>query len=142
LPISDNDALFALIGTTYGGDGQTTFALPDLRGRVPVHIGSGGASTYVLGQVGGVEGVTLLTQQLPQHTHLAAASSGAGTSSSPANGFWAAWGSAPYSTSSPNVQMDPVGIGLTGGGQPHENRPPVLALNYMISLFGVFPSQN
>jgi microcystin-dependent protein len=142
LPISQFGALFNLIGTTYGGDGQTTFGVPDLRSRVPLHIGSNGVTNYVLGQSGGVENVTLTTAQLPQHSHVPAASSGAGTSTSPLNGFWAAWGNAPYSTSPPNVSMDATGIGMTGGSQPHENLPPVLALNFVISLFGIFPSQS
>jgi microcystin-dependent protein len=141
--VAQNTALFSLLGTTYGGDGQTTFGLPDLRGRVPLHFGvSRAGSTYVLGQQGGAERVTLVSQQLPGHSHVAAASGNAGTLTSPSGGVWAAWGDSPYSTAVPNVAMDAAGIGMTGGGQAHENRPPILAMNFIIALVGIFPSRS
>lgn len=144
LPIADNDALFQLIGTTYGGDGQTTFALPDLRGRVPVHMGTGpGLSTRVLGQVGGQETVTLTTNQIPSHGHAPTASTQRGTQTSPANGVWAGSATAAlYSSATPGVAMNPAAVGVAGGSQPHENRIPFLAVNFIISLYGIFPSQN
>ncbi len=142
LPISGNDALFSLIGTTYGGDGQNTFALPDLRGRVPVHVGQGpGLSSYTLGQGGGSETVTLTSNQIPAHTHTPRASSGGGTANSPANNVWAAATDVSPFNTAPNVAMNPNAVGPAGGSQPHENMLPFLAVNFIISLFGIFPSQ-
>ena len=145
LPISENETLFNLIGTTYGGDGQTTFALPNLQSRVIIHQGQGpGLSPYVIGQNGGVESVTVTTSQLPVHNHTANCSSSAGSQSSPVGNLWAgdaAGLTAEYSNSQ-NGQMNAAAIGPSGGSQPHENRMPLLAMNYIISLFGVFPSQN
>jgi microcystin-dependent protein len=145
LPIDQYTTLFQLIGTTYGGDGQTTFALPNLQSRVIVHQGQGpGLSSYVIGQNGGVESVTLTTPQIPNHNHAANCSTSAGSQSSPVNNIWAgdaAGLTAEYSNSQ-NGSMHPNAIGVTGGGQPHENRMPLLAMNYIISLFGIFPSQN
>lgn len=137
--IADNETLFALLGTTYGGDGVTNFALPDLRGRVPVHKGQGnGLSLYVPGQVGGVESVTLLVPHLPQHNHGAAATSTPANTNSPVNNMPA--------ISTPNIylptdgqSMAPDAIGLTGGGLPHENRQPSLGVTYIIALEGFFP---
>jgi microcystin-dependent protein len=142
LSISENETLFQLIGTTYGGDGSSTFAVPDLRGRAPIHLGTGpGLGTYVIGQSLGVESVTLNTNQLPAHTHVPLANSGPG-SGSPANAVWAAGSSIlPYNTAAPDVQMQAT-VGPAGGSQPHENMSPFLAMNYIISLFGIFPSQN
>jgi microcystin-dependent protein len=137
LPISDYETLFTLIGTTYGGDGQQTFALPNLVSRIP--FGDGG--TQVIGQAGGLESVTLSSAQMPVHSHLAQASDGAGTSTSAANFVWASSEDTPYTTAAPNVTMDPTAVGSTGGSQPHENRPPFLAMTFIISLFGIFPSQ-
>jgi microcystin-dependent protein len=147
LPIAQNTALFALLGTTYGGNGQTTFALPDLRGRVPLHAGGGtgpGLSTYNLGESAGVENVTLLAGQMPAHNHLMNASSANGTSDSPANGIMGknASGVPQYGTGAPNATMAAGAIGAAGSNQPHENRPPYLGLNFVICLEGIFPSRN
>ena len=139
MPIAENDALFNLIGTTYGGDGQTTFALPDLQSRVPVHVGPG----FALGQSGGVESVTLTTSQIPAHSHVPQANSAAGTQPSPANGVWASTNPSinNYSNVAPSLNMDPAAIGPSGGSQPHDNMVPFLAVNFILSLFGIFPSQ-
>ena len=143
LPIAQYDALFALIGTTYGGDGQTTFALPNLQGRLPVHFGSGaGLSPYTLGQAGGAETVTLVTTQLPQHGHPPLAQSNPG-GGSPSGGVWAAAGTAIYDTSGtpPDAPMRTDLVGTFGGSQPHDNIQPFLCINFIIALEGVFPSQ-
>jgi microcystin-dependent protein len=142
LAISDFEALFNLIGTTYGGDGQTTFALPNLQSRVVIHQGTG-ISTYTLAQTGGVEAVTVTMNQLPIHTHAGNCSSSAGSKSSPVGNIWAADAAgltAEYSNSQ-NGPMNAAAIGASGGNQLHENRMPFLAMNYIISLFGIFPSQ-
>jgi microcystin-dependent protein len=143
LPISENETLFNLIGTTYGGDGQTTFALPDLRGRVPLHMGQGpGLSNRILAESSGTETVTLTTQQIGLHTHPALCSSGGGSpSSDPANATWAASDVAIYSNAA-STGFIGGGIQTTaaGGSQPHDNMIPFLCINYIISLFGVFPS--
>ena len=150
LPISEYETLFNLIGTTYGGDGQSTFALPDLQGRAPVHMGQGGGlSNYLIGQNGGVESVTLTTQQIPSHNHLAQVSTSPGNSASPSNTILAneAIGLAAANAFSYNAfggtqsTLAPVTLSNTGGQQAHENRLPLLVLNYIISLFGVYPSQ-
>lgn len=143
LPIAQNDALFALIGTTYGGDGQETFALPDLRGRIPIHAGtlSGSGSNYPIGSAAGVESVTLTTGQMPAHTHLPQAGS-YGNSDTPAGNFFAASATVdPFVTVPPNSAMNPATVQPAGGSQPHDNQPPYLAINFIISLFGIFPSQ-
>jgi microcystin-dependent protein len=139
--ISQNDSLFILIGTTYGGDGQSTFALPNLQSRVPIHVGNG----FALGQSGGTEEVTLTTQQIPVHTHPAACKGGTntGNSATPANTVWASQSSfGIYTTdfSSP-VQMNPGAMQPSGGSQPHDNMVPFLCINFILSLFGIFPSQ-
>jgi microcystin-dependent protein len=136
LPISDFETLFNLIGTTYGGDGQSTFALPNLASRVPVHQGG----TFVMGQLGGQETVTLTLPQLPVHNHVPTANTAAGQTS-PANGIWAGSALNQFATGTPNLQMASVAIGNAGGSQPHDNMLPFLAVNFIISLFGVFPSQ-
>lgn len=145
LPISENEVLFQLIGTTYGGDGQSTFALPDLQGRVPIHMGTGsGLSTYQLGENGGVESVTLTTQQIPIHTHPAlCVTSGGSASSDPTNGLWQNSDSLQYSNLPADAFMgaSPIMTSPVGGSQPHENQVPFLCVNYIISLFGIFPSQ-
>ncbi|MDQ3262848.1 MAG: tail fiber protein [Myxococcota bacterium] len=143
MPIAENDVLFTLIGTTYGGDGQETFALPDLRGRVPVHMGQGpGISAYYQqGQMAGVESVTLSTQQIPTHTHTPAGSFNAGTLTDPNNGVWAASALNGYGTSAPDTNLSPQAVGPVGGSQPHDNMPPYLTVSFIISLFGIFPSQ-
>lgn len=137
IPISENDALFNLIGTTYGGDGQETFALPDLRGRIPIHQDSG----LIIGQMAGVETVTLNVNQIPIHTHVPQALSGSGNNTSPAGNVWAGSTQAIYTNAAPTVNMNPNASGVTGGSQPHENMMPFLVISYIISLFGVFPSQ-
>ncbi|HTD23814.1 MAG TPA: tail fiber protein [Terriglobales bacterium] len=138
IPISQNDALFNLIGTTYGGDGQSTFALPNLQSRVPVHVGPG----FALGQTGGAETVTLTTSQIPAHSHVPQAFSATGNLSSPANGVWASSSPATdYGDTPPGIAMDPAAIGSAGGSQPHDNMVPFLVINFILSLFGIFPSQ-
>lgn len=139
LSISENDVLFQLIGTTYGGDGQNTFALPDLQGRIPVHVGP----SVNLGQNGGSETVTLTTPQIPVHGHIPLATSGGTATASPGSNTWgtAAGSSNPYSNVAPDTQMNASSIGNTGGNQPHDNMMPFLCINFIISLFGVFPSQ-
>lgn len=143
LAISQNDALFALIGTTYGGDGQITFALPNMQGRVPVHQGNlGGGGSYVLGQVGGTEQVTLALSQMPAHTHTAQGNASDGGQSSPANNFWGSAADNRYSTTAPAAPMNNLALALSGGSQPHENMLPFQCINFIIALFGIFPSQN
>lgn len=151
LSIAQNTALFSILGTTYGGNGQTTFGLPDFRGRVAVGTGQGpGLSPYVLGQLGGTETVTLTVQQMPSHNHLMNANEGNGKSQNPANGFLAA-GVVPtqsnaavsnYASSSDGTLLSATAISLTGGSQPHNNIQPYLGMNYIICLFGIFPSRN
>jgi microcystin-dependent protein len=145
MPISENDAMFNVIGTTYGGDGQETFALPNLQGRVPLHQGTGGDGiTYQLGESGGVESVTLTTQQIPIHSHAPIASNDAGTSPTPQNSIWAAAGTGDqiYQDQAPNLNMRTGLVGPTGGSQPHQNMGPYLVISFIISLFGLFPSPN
>lgn len=140
LPISGNEALFQLLGTTYGGDGQSTFGLPDLRGRIPLHFGNG----FIQGETGGVEEVTLTTNQIPAHTHaLLCSSGGQPTSANPQAGLWAPSDVTQYSTQANNVQMGNPTItsDTTGGSQPHNNFMPYLCVDFIISLFGVFPPQ-
>ena len=140
LPISENETLFAVIGTTYGGDGETTFALPNLQSRIPVHNGQGsGLSSYILGETGGVEEVTLTVNQIPNHTHPPLAAN-VGGSDTPNNNFWGASATGkPYSPAPAAVQMNAQTISPTGGSQPHENMLPFLCVTYIISLFGLFP---
>jgi len=147
LPISEYETLFNLIGTTYGGDGQSTFALPDLRGRLPLHMGQGsGLSNYVLAETGGVESVTLTTNQIPNHTHPALCSNGAGSNTSnPAGGTWSVADTANYSGSLAAggfMGSSPINSTSVGGSQPHDNMTPFLCISYIISLFGIFPSPN
>ena len=137
VPISENDALFNLIGTTYGGDGQSTFALPNLQSRVPVHVGPG----FALGQSGGTESVTLTTSQIPSHSHVPLCQTAAG-SQGPGGGVWATSSQQIYSDAAPSVQMNATAIGPSGGSQPHDNMSPFLVINFIISLFGVFPTPN
>ncbi len=138
LSISENETLFQLIGTTYGGDGQSTFALPDLRGRIPVHQGNG----FILAETGGVEDVTLTVSQIPAHSHPFLASSVAGNSSSPQGNTVAQTDGTIglYIADPPGVNMDPAAITPVGGSQPHTNFQPYLCINFIISLFGIFPS--
>lgn len=137
LPISENDVLFTLIGTTYGGDGESTFALPDLRGRLPMHQGNG----VLLAETGGVEEVTLPTAQIPAHTHALAASTSSGTTTNPGANVVASPPSSLYIQDAPSATMSPQAIGPAGGSQPHTNLSPYLCINFIISLFGIFPTQ-
>ncbi len=140
LPISENEVLFQLIGTTYGGDGQETFALPDLRGRFPVHQGN----SRVLAESYGQETVTLTVNQIPAHQHVALANTAAGSSSSPAGNVWASSSNTAISQfaagSSTPANMRPAMLGAAGGSQPHDNMPPFTCVSFIISLFGIFPS--
>jgi microcystin-dependent protein len=140
LSINQFQALFTLIGTTYGGDGQTTFQVPDLRGRFPVHQGTGAGQTAVIGQVAGTETVTLSTSQLPSHNHPPSGSSAA-SSNSPANLAPAAWAGSQYSATAPTAALAPSAISFIGDGGSHENRSPYLAISFIIALVGIFPSQ-
>ena len=137
MAISENDTLFNLIGTTYGGDGQQTFGLPNLQSRVPVHQGPG----FALAQAGGAESVALTAQTIPAHSH-SALGSAAGTQLSPSGGIWAASASGVYSAAGPGATpMSNIAIGFAGNSQPHNNMLPYLCVNFILSLFGIFPSQ-
>jgi len=138
LLIPSNEALFNLLGTTYGGDGRQTFALPDLRGRIPFHQGN----SLVVGASGGSETVTLVQNQLPTHTHALSANSSSGTQGSPTGGFWAQSSLGQYSTETPTLNMAAAAVSSTGGSLPHDNIPPFLAITFIIALQGVYPSQN
>jgi microcystin-dependent protein len=141
LSIAQNTALFALLGTTYGGNGQTTFALPDLRGRVPISAGQGpGLTSYSLGETGGTETVTLIATQMPAHSHLVNVSNATATSSRPNGNLPAAGGS--YTDPGDGSHFDAATVAPAGGSQPHENRQPYLTLNWCIALEGIFPSRN
>jgi len=144
LPIAENDALFTLIGTTYGGDGQTTFGLPDLRGRLPIHAGTGpGLSTRTLGEQGGVETVTLTTNQLPQHTHPPAGIPTTGNSPSPGGAFWAGTATGAlyrFGAVPGGATMAANSLAPAGGSQPHDNVMPFQCVSFIICLFGFFPS--
>ncbi len=136
IPISENDVLFTLIGTTYGGDGQETFALPNLQSRVPMHVGSG----FVLGQAAGTESVTLTTQQIPVHTHGMVATAEIGSSNSPAGNILSQCSAVKvYTEAPPNVALNAQTVTPEGGSQPHENMQPFLVISFIISLFGRFP---
>ncbi|RZL30493.1 MAG: phage tail protein [Rubrivivax sp.] len=140
LPIAEYEALFQLIGTTYGGDGQNTFALPDLRGRVPLHWGEGsGMSPRNPGEAGGTETVTLTAAQMPRHTHALTASTATATGSSPGGALLAATGVASYDPGPATTAMATGAVGGAGGAQPHENMAPSVTVNYIIALFGIFP---
>jgi microcystin-dependent protein len=138
-PISENETLFNLIGTTYGGDGQSTFALPDLRGRLPIHQGGG----FTLAETGGVELVTLTTTQIPAHSHPFRTIPNLGGGNAPANNVLAQSSTVKiYSTVAPSVALGASSIAAAGGNQPHSNFQPYLCVNFIISLFGIFPTQN
>jgi microcystin-dependent protein len=142
LSIAQNTALFSLLGTTYGGNGQTTFALPDLRGRVPVGSGQGpGLASYDLGAVAGTETVTLLTSEMPAHNHMVQASNGY-SAATPENAFPGSDSATSIYDAAANTTMNPMMIGAAGGSQPHENRQPYQVLNYIIALEGIFPSRS
>ena len=138
LPISENETLFQLIGTTYGGDGQSTFALPDLRGRVPIHVGSG----HTLGERGGEQAHTLSIAELPTHSHLVRASNSATGGSATPNGKYLGGGNNVYSSAGPSTSLHPGTVTNTGGSQAHLNMQPFLTLSFCIALQGIFPSPN
>lgn len=147
LSIAQNTALFSILGTTYGGDGQTTFALPDLRGRVPMQWGNGpGLTPRTLGESSGAENVTLLTTQMPAHNHSAQAVEGPANIEGPQGALWATaepTGTvSTYSTSNPNATMSPTAIGQAGGNQPHNNMQPYLCVSFIIALEGIYPSRS
>lgn len=145
LPIAENETLFVLIGTTYGGDGESTFALPDLRGRVPVHQGTGpNGFSYTIGEAGGAESVTVVPNQMPVHTHGAKGALIA-NQVTPANAYWSTdplGNTAAYSTQASTDSMAGNALDEVGGSQPHDNMQPFLGLSYIIALYGIFPSQN
>jgi microcystin-dependent protein len=144
MPISENDALFTLIGTTYGGDGQETFGIPNLQGRTPVHAGQGPglSQNYQIGESSGVEQVTLTTQQIPLHNHAFLASDNISSQTDPADHVLSQSSQATiYISDQPNVAMANK-VQPAGGSQPHENMQPYLCINYILSLYGVFPTQN
>jgi microcystin-dependent protein len=137
LPISENETLFQLIGTTYGGDGQSTFALPDLRGRLPLHQGNG----FILAETGGAEQITLTVNQIPAHSHPQRASAATATQNAPATNVFAQAATVDaYVTSGPFVALSPQSNAAAGGSQPHTNLQPYLCVDFIISLFGIFPS--
>lgn len=138
LPINQNQALFALLGTTYGGNGQTNFALPNLRGRVPIHMGSG----HTLGEAAGSTAVTINIQQLPTHTHFWQGSGNNATTNDPTNNVLARANADVYNIPSNLTTLDPSAVSSVGGSQPHNNMMPYLVLNFCIALQGIFPSQN
>jgi microcystin-dependent protein len=144
LSIAQNNALFALLGTIYGGDGRTTFGLPDLRGRVPIHVGQGpGLTNRRLGEKGGAEAVTLSIEEMPEHRHQAMASTAKGTSQSPRGRVCAKEkGTKIYKSGPPNRQMDPSTIETEGAGMAHENMPPFNTLTFCIAIQGIFPPRN
>src|SRR2546423_1628177 len=138
LPISEYETLFNLIGTTYGGDGQSTFALPDLRGRVPIHQGNG----FILAETGGAEEITLTVQQIPAHTHALLATNKVGTQVNPGGNLLAnSQGPQPYIQENPDGSLNAAAVSPVGGSQPHTNFQPYLCVDFIISLFGIFPSQ-
>jgi microcystin-dependent protein len=151
LPISEYETLFNLIGTTYGGDGQTTFALPGLAARIPIHVGNNGVSTYTLAQNGGVTSVTLTTNQIPAHTHVPIGDGNNATTGDPSNAYYANSAptdafTVPNSAANPRsprfVNFNAAMLPSQGGSQPHDNMQPYQAITFIISLFGIFPSQN
>jgi microcystin-dependent protein len=148
LPINQNQALFSLLGTTYGGNGQTNFALPNLRGRVPIHVGAG----HTLGEAAGEEAHTVTISELPTHTHLSSGNIAKisadpntpvnATQGVPTGNYWANSGKLVYSTSPPDSAMSPATVSNVGGSQAHSNMSPFLVLSFCIALVGIFPSQN
>lgn len=138
LPISENETLFNLIGTTYGGDGQSTFAMPDLRGRIPVHQGNG----FILAETGGVEDITITISQIPSHSHVFMGAGSVANDPNPAgNVVGESLVASLYQSAAPNAPMATDSLAAVGGSQPHSNFQPYLCINFIISLFGIFPSQ-
>lgn len=145
LSIAEYDTLFSLIGTTYGGDGQSTFALPDLRGRLPINIGQGpGLSNHLLGESSGVENVTLTVNQMPAHPHAFMGTSSNASAANPANAVVAAPSTIDLyrPATAPNANLAANALGIAGGSQPHDNLQPYLCVSFIISLFGIYPSPN
>jgi microcystin-dependent protein len=144
MPISENEILFQLIGTIYGGDGESTFNLPDMRGRLPMHMGTGPeGTTYQIGESAGVETVTLTVQQIPVHTHALLGSKDTGSNPNPINNVLAASNTVSmYKAAAVTGALNAQSAGPAGGSQPHENMQPYLGINFIISLFGVYPSPN
>lgn len=138
LSINTNQALFSLLGTYYGGNGTTTFALPDLRGRTPVHVGNGVA----LGQSAGEESHTLTAAEIPMHTHQVSGTSGQVSVANAEGAIWGASPDNPYSAAAPNTQMNLASMGTAGNSQPHTNMQPYLTLNYCIATEGIYPTRN
>ncbi len=134
--ISEYETLFNLIGTNYGGDGESTFALPDLRGRIPIHMGNG----FVLAETGGVEAITLTTAQIPAHSHPVLATSNAATLAAPANNVTGQAAAKIYHPGNPSVSLSAAAVSNAGGSQPHSNLQPYLCVSFIISLFGIYPS--
>lgn len=138
IPISENDTLFNLIGTTYGGDGQSTFALPDLRGRIPIHQGN----SFTLAETGGAEEITLTVNQIPSHTHALTAVDQPGSQSTPGGNFSAqSFNVVPYINDVATGNFNAAAVQSVGGSQPHTNLQPYLCVDFIISLFGIFPTQ-
>ncbi|PYI56514.1 phage tail protein [Paenibacillus flagellatus] len=144
LPISQNEALYSVIGTTYGGDGQTNFALPDMQGRLPVHMGTNPQTTtgFPIGQKGGTEKVTLSSAELPSHTHAVSIQQLAATSGSPANAVWATSTVNQYATTAPNAVMDTACLTGAGGTDAHDNMMPFRAITFIIALQGNYPTKS
>jgi microcystin-dependent protein len=140
LAISENETLFQLIGTTYGGDGQSTFGLPDLRGRLPLHQSSQAGNVFLLGQAGGEEAVTLTVNQIPSHPHAWLASAAAAVAQSPRNLVLATTQAQSYVNQLDGPSLSPLSVSNVGGSQPHTNLQPYLCIQFIISLFGIFPS--
>jgi microcystin-dependent protein len=138
LPINQNQALFSILGTTYGGDGRTTFGLPDLQARTPIHVGRG----FVEGQNGGEQTHTLTINEMPIHTHAVKGSEDNASLSTPVGNFWAKPGQNAYSNAPPNASLNPATVLPVGGSQAHNNMSPYLVLNFAIALQGIFPSRN
>ena len=141
MPINQNQALFSLLGTTYGGDGQTTFNLPDLRGRTTLGVGTQGGNSISWGQSGGEELHTLTIPEMPSHTHTATATAATASAPGPAGNFWAN-GVSQYAASPLDTAMAPNAIANAGSGQAHENRSPYLVISFIIALQGIFPTRN
>lgn len=141
LPISENETLFQLIGTTYGGDGESTFALPNLQSRVPMHAGTFSGQTFQLGEMAGVESVTLTIQQIPVHNHALLGSTTTALSQLPGGNIAAQSTGQVYTTANSPIDMSAQAVQPVGGSQPHENLQPYLCINFIISLFGIYPQQ-